>query len=304
MSPGLVRDWKGMGVPFSRPDTFYTSAAPLLGGSASRVARAVLVPMGHIYATEDFGYLKLDLAAEEARVRAENDHVAAEAARFGARATALCSAPVLRPYAMRELARCAQHPAVGGIKVHIASSGVDLRDASHREAMRRVTAWAAAQKLPLLLHLDPQRRGHDSSHVERFLDEVIAPFPSLTVIIAHLGGSGGYGRWTQQVFAAAQRSVQKMNRGPNDAGVFFDVSAVLLERSSEGVPATTPADATRLAEDLRRAGLDRVVFGSDWPVFEPELTLSALNRLLNLSTAERARLASKAVEPFFARRRN
>jgi predicted TIM-barrel fold metal-dependent hydrolase len=35
------------------------------------------------------------------------------------------------------------------------------------------------------------------------------------------------------------------------------------------VPATTPAQAAALAVDLRRAGLDRLLFGSDYPVFDP-----------------------------------
>jgi hypothetical protein len=97
LSPGLLRDWKSLGVNFSRPDSMYVSAASLLGnpaatgsGPTARLAGAVLLPMAHLYGRSDIrGPLRLTLAAEQAAVQRENDHVAAEAARYPGRAIAL-----------------------------------------------------------------------------------------------------------------------------------------------------------------------------------------------------------------------
>jgi predicted TIM-barrel fold metal-dependent hydrolase len=255
--------------------------------------------MGHIYATEDFESLRLSPSQEEARVAGENDHVAREASRWGSRAVALCSVPVLRPYALRELERCRRHPAVRGVKVHVASSGVDLREPQHRATMGAIAAWAAAERLPMLLHLDPQRRGHDSTHVEQFVYELLSGNPTLTVVVAHAGGSGGYGSWVRQVLHAAHRADARVSRGDAPGALYFDLSAVVLERASEGVAPTSDSARALLAADVRRIGLERFVFGSDWPVFGPGETIASLQRALGLTDATAASWGERGLAVFF-----
>ncbi len=300
MSPSLVADWKSLGVPFSRPDSHYTRVGSLFRGPTP-LGAAVLVPMGHLYGTDDFRQaLRLSVEEEEARVGRENDYVAAEALRHGGKAVGLCTVPALRPYARRELERCALQPGIGGVKWHLASSGVDLRDRGHLEALRDLARWAEARQLPVLLHLDPQRRGTDSSHVLGFLRTVLEPHPRLTVVIAHLGGSGGYGPWTRTVF----RTVSRWRAAsPNRSNLHFDLSAVLLERESEGVPATTAVEAAQLAADLREAGWAGVVFGSDFPVFDPGRGQQHLRERLRLADDEAARIVAGVPQFFAARKR-
>lgn len=273
LSPGLVADWKGLGVPFSRPDSVYISPAALLEGDSASLGRAVLVPMAHLYGMGEFrGALKLSVADEEARVRAENDHVAGQAARYPARAVALCAVGVLRPYADRELARCRDSLGVAGWKFHLAASEMDLTDTTQLARLRDLFGQAAAAGLPVLLHFDPQRRGLEVEHVRRFIDQVVAPHPGLELYLAHLGGSGGYGPWTRSVFGAFREWMLTVPDRP----VYVELSAVILERASEGVPATTDEEAALLADDLRALGLHRVVFGSDYPVFDPGRYVSVL----------------------------
>lgn len=283
MSPDLVRDWKSLGVPFSRPDAHYTRVEPLLGGESSPLAGAVLVPMGHLYGHPEFREaLRLDEAAEEQRVARENDYVTAEAARWPGRAVGLCSVPALRSYARREFDRCRQRPGAGGLKLHLATSGVDLRNPGHLTTVAALVGLAADHELPLLVHLDTQQRGTDSTHVEAFLREVLEPHPQLTVVIAHLGGSGGYGRWTRQVARVVQRWLDAGGSGARPS-VYLDVSAALLERESEGVPATTDEELAMMAEDLN-GRLDLLVFGSDYPVFDPAGSAAAFRRRLSLES--------------------
>ena len=286
LSPQLVADWKALGVPFSRPDSVYTSAGALLAVPHPGARRAVLVPMGHLYGRQAFrDELGLSPAEEQRRVRHENDHVAAEAARHAGRALALCSVPPLRPYARDELRRCRDSLGSAGIKLHLGSAGADLRQRATVDSIGHLLGWAAGSGLPVLLHVDPQRRGHDTTHMRQFIERAIAPHGELVVVVAHLGGSGGYGEWPRSVFQAfAAWNARQV--GDGHAQVYFDLSAVWLDEESEGVPASTPAQGRQLADDLRRAGLDRVVLGSDYPVFDPRHTAASLRAHVPLASAE------------------
>lgn len=285
----ILRDWRAAGATFSRPDEAYKTAQRVLGApgeppGGTFVSHAVLVSMAHLYGSEELFGLKLSVEEERVRVARENDHVAREAARYPGRAAAFCSAPVLRGHAREELERCHRVLRCAGIKIHVASSGVDLRKAADLDELAKIAAWAEKEGLLVLLHLDPQRRGTTVADVERFAETVLRPHPRLTVIVAHLGGSGGYGRWTRSVFRTLTGWMQRA--GESRANLLFDISAVLLEEASEGVPAITPEDAATLGADLRAAGLDLVVFGSDSPVFDSQRTAEALTRLAGLSVPE------------------
>ncbi len=303
MSEALVADWRAMGARFSRPDAAYTSPERVLGESSATafppIHRAVLVPMGHLYGHQEFRQgLALSLADERSRVARENDHVARQAARFPGRAVALCSVPALRAYALEELSRCRHELASAGVKLHLASSEVDLRDESHLDRIGEIATWAEARGMPLLLHLDTQLRGTEVRDVERFAERVLKSRPRLTVVVAHLGGSGGYGPWTRSVFLALGGWLDRSAAaGEPRENVFFDLSAVILEEESEGVPATTPSEVAQLAADLRASGLRRLVFGSDYPVFDPRRVASVLSDRVGLSVEEVAGLLARS--PFF-----
>lgn len=277
LSPALVRDWKSLGVPFSKADTAYTSVAHTLSvlgaGSPGDTAafRAVLLPMAHLYGQADFRQaLGLTEAEEYARVRHENDYVARQAAAFPGRVAAFCGVDILRPYAWTEIRRCRGQLESAGMKIHLASAGVDLRDDAHLDRLARLTGWAASGQVPLLLHFDPQDRGLEAADVRRFINRVLQPQPQLTVVIAHLGGSGGYGGWTRTVYRTfSEWLAAEVAAGRPRAGYYFDLSAVLLEEETEGVPASSRADREALGRDLARTGLQRILFGSDYPVFDP-----------------------------------
>ena len=291
LGPDLLRDWKSLGVPFSRPDDMYLSAAGLLApraGAAPTLDGVALVSMAHLYGRSGFrGELALPLDEEQARVARENDHVAREAAKTPGRALAFCSVAVMRPYAEAELDRCHHELHSAGIKIHLAASEVEITDPVHRAAVGRILARAEERGLPVLLHLDPQRRGLVAADIIHFLNTVLTPRRDLTLIVAHLGGSGGYGPWTRQVFLALlDWLAERQAAGDPRPRIFFDTSAVILETESEGVPPTTPEQAATLAQDLRRTDFDRLVLGSDYPVFEPVRTLELLLERAGLTAAE------------------
>lgn len=305
LGPDVMRDWRALGVTFSRADSIYTSPGTLLRVRPDTSASAVLVPMAHLYGNAEFvGGLGIDDATVRERVRRENAHVAAEAARFPGRAIALCSVPALAAWAPEEFRWCADTLRVSGLKLHLASSMVDLRNEAHLDALARIAGFAASRSLPILLHVDPQRRGLDAPDIERLASRMFEPHPELAVVIAHLGGSGGYGPWTRRVFATLlewRRATEAREGRPRR--LHFELSAVVLERESEGVPATTPEERALLAADLRAMRFDRVLLGSDHPVFDPVRGLEVLRDLVGLSDEEVARVA-RPVDAIFVDRRD
>jgi predicted TIM-barrel fold metal-dependent hydrolase len=297
LGPDLLRDWKALGAPFSRRDEVYLSAAGLLGAEGAQPAAVegvALVSMAHMYGRSAFrAEMNLSLEKERARVVRENDHVAREAARAPGRALAFCSVAALRPYAEAELDRCHLELKAAGVKLHLAASDVDLTDATHLAAISRILARAEERGQAVLLHVDPQRRGLVAADIARFARTVLEPRSGLTLIVAHLGGSGGYGPWTRQVFTTLVDWLdERRATGDPRPRVFFDTSAVVLEEESEGVPPTTPEEATALGRDLRRAGLGRIVLGSDYPVFDPRRTLALLAERAGLTREEIATIAA------------
>ena len=287
LGPDIVRDWKSVGVTFSRPDSIYLSVASLLTRHGDSLAAVTLVPMSHLYANPEFvSALAIDSAEVHRRVRRENAWVAAEAARYPGKATALCSVPVLASWALAELAWCRDSLRVAGVKIHVASSQVDLRDSAHLDRLAEIASFVSVHDLPVLMHVDPQRRGHDSTHIRALADRVFAPHPGLVVIIAHLGGSGGYGPWTRTVYRTLRQWLRETERDTPARRVYFELSAVAIEEASEGVSPMTADEAVLLREDLRRDGFDRVLFGSDYPVFDPIQGVRALSKIVGLTPEE------------------
>ena len=302
LGPTLVADWKALGAEFSRPDAAYASADALLAsaaGSVSDLTGAWLVPMAHLYGNEEFRLgLGLSEEEEERRAHAENLHVAREAARRPGTTGALVSVDPLRPWALRELERMRHEPGVIGAKVHLACAGFDFTDPEHLTRLERVVAWVEQADQVLLLHLDPQRRGTETDDVRRLLERVLGPHRDATVVIAHLGGSGGFGPWTQAVLATLTTWLDDEAAGGHPRpGVLVDLSAVPMIRESEGVPPTSEEELAALAPALRRLGLERVLFGSDFPVFDPREHARFLRERSGLGEAELAPILARRLRP-------
>jgi len=304
LGPDVLRDWRAVGVTFSRPASTYSSVSAWLASRAldtTHLDAMVLVPMAQLYGSAEFvDALGIDAATVRERVARENDHVAQQAARHPDRTVALCAVPALSDFARDELARCLTHPSTTGVKLHLAASGVDLRDTTHIARVATLLAFADSVASPVLLHLDTQQRGTEVTHVRQFLDRALGPVPALPVVIAHAGGSGGYGAWTQSVFrtiVAWRDSVDAHERTPRP--LYVDLSAVLLDVASEGVPPTTADERAALRTDVRAAGLDRVVFGSDAPVFHPLASADAQREALALTDLEARELFTRRLPRLF-----
>ena len=215
------------------------------------VRRAVVLSSAYF-----FGSAFLPSAAdEEARVRAENDWVGAQAARFPDRLVAFCGVNPLKAYAAEEVRRCGDDPSLSGVKLHFANSGVDVLNVEHVAALRRVLRAANENRLPIVAHVWVPGRAYGAQHSRIFLEQLLPEVPDVTVQIAHLTGTGpGYAESTDAALGVFTEAISAGDQRTRN--LYFDVA-------SNVVPGQSPETRARIAARLRAIGMSRVLFGSD-----------------------------------------
>jgi len=150
-----------------------------------------------------------------------------------------------------------------GIKIHPDIQGFQI-DAPH--VLKMISSITG--RLPLLIHTGDHR--YDNSGPKR-MNHVMELFPDLIAICAHLGG---YSEWEN---AAASPL-------PNNPHVFVDSSSTLFAVKPE-----------RAAEIIRLYGVDKVMFGTDYPMWCPYEELERFNAL-PLTNEERELILHKNAE--------
>ena len=128
---------------------------------------------------------------------------------------------------------------------------------------------AASGRMPILFHAGDRRFGYSNpSRIAAVADR----FPDLAIIAAHFGG---YSEWED-----AERLLYRR-------GIYFDTSSSLFA-----------LDPARAAEMIRAAGVEKFLFGSDFPMWGHEGEFARFMRL-PLSDGERAAiLAGNALRLF------
>ena len=219
---------------------------------AAGIRRALVLALGY-----SWGNPSRNVENEYERVKAENDWVAEQVARYPDRLRAFCSFNPLKDYALGELARCGENPNLrAGLKLHIANARADYHDAQHRERLREVFRAANARRIPIVVHMRASisgrlRYGRDEARI--FLDSILPAAPDIPVQIAHLAGAGGYDATTDSALSVFVDAVAR--RDPRAQQLWFDVTTVARD--------ATDADAKLNAARIQQLGVNRILFGSD-----------------------------------------
>jgi predicted TIM-barrel fold metal-dependent hydrolase len=207
---------------------------------------------------------------EQAKVRAENDWVAAQVARYPDRLVGFCSLNPLKEYALAELERCTRLPGIVGLKMHFTTSFVDLRDPRHVERLRAVFRAANARRFPVVVHMRTMDPAYGRRDAEVFLRELLPEAPDIPVQIAHLAGWGEFVDATDQALAVFAEAIAAGDR--RTANLLFDLSGV--------VNVGTYPEATRqlIVRRMRQIGMQRLLFAVDGLV-DPRLAWRNLQAL-------------------------
>jgi predicted TIM-barrel fold metal-dependent hydrolase len=262
---------------------------PLLDSAGIR--RAVVLSVAYMY-----GSPRRTVENEYAKVRAENDWTAAQAARYPDRLIAFCGFNPLKDYALEELARCAADRRFGrGIKLHFGNSDVQLDEPAHVERLRQVFRAANEHGMAIVVHMRAsisRKRPYGAAQARIFLEQLLPLAADVPVQIAHLAGTGpGYDDPPADSAMAVLADAVRGNRYARR--LWFDVAGVVDAEIS-------PMHAALVARRIRQVGIERVLYGSDGAVGEnlrPRQSWAAF-RGLSLTDDEIARIADN-VAPYF-----
>lgn len=208
---------------------FSPNIAALLGRSSAGVSardlvvlldsagirHALLLSVAYI-----FGSPARTVDDEYAKVRAENNWTAAQAAEFPDRLRAFCSFNPLKAYALEELDRCAHTPGLShGIKLHFGNSDVQLDNPDHVERLKQVFRAANDHHLAIVVHLRAsvsQKRPYGAAQARVFVDQLLPIVPNIDVQVAHLAGTGpGYDHSHSREADRAVDAGESWIRGPD-----------------------------------------------------------------------------------------
>lgn len=230
---------------------------------------------------------------EYAKVRAENDWTAEQAAQYPDRLTALCGVNPLEDYALEELARCAKDPRLNaGVKLHFGNSDVQLENPAHAEQMRRFFKAANDYGMAIVVHMRAsisKKRPYGAAQARVFLEQLLPAAPDVPVQVAHLASSGpGYDDpLGHEAIAVLAQAVAEDE--PRTRRLLFDVASNVARDSSA-------ADEALIVKLIRQIGPDRILYGSDAPVRDNPRPREgwALFRRLPLTDDEFERIAKNA----------
>ena len=211
-------------------------------------------------------------------MKAENDWTARQVAEFPGRLRAFCAVDPLKPYALAEIARCAQDPYLhGGLKLHFGNSDVDLDNPGHVAQLRRIFQSVDEHGMAIAVHMRSsvtRNRPYGAAEARVFLNQVLPTAPHVTVQIAHLAGAGGYD--DPGVDSALSVFIDAIKvQDARMAHVYFDISGVAgvgQWESKKGL----------IAARIRQVGVGRILWGSDGAFgggLTPEQALRAYRQL-------------------------
>jgi predicted TIM-barrel fold metal-dependent hydrolase len=233
---------------------------------AAHVSKGVILSSAYLYGLHS---LHLPPSEEAKDIRLENAFTAAEVSKYPKRLLGFLSVNPLQNSALDELRDWAAKSQFVGLKLHFRASAVNIRSAADRRRIRRVLAAAAKEHLAIVIHLGGG--DFDAPDAELFITDVLPSAGDSWVQIAHAGGGlpRHDGNDLRVLRTFANHIVQN---DPSTRRVFFDLSYV-------PGPKEPSADVTELAKEIRRIGISRFLFGSDFNVLTSTQEIANLPKL-------------------------
>jgi len=230
------------------------------------VAKGVILSCAYLYGLPSL-HLSPPKIAE--RTRRENEFTADQISKYPARLVGFLSVNPLQDSAIDEIRHWKGSRLLIGLKLHFTASAVNVRSAPQRAKVGRVLAEAAAEHLPIVIHVGGGKFNGDDA--ELFIRDVLPSAGDSWVQIAHAGGGlpreDGNNLHVLTVFA------DHIEKGdPVTRNILFDLSYV-------PGPDESRQDASKITTQLRRIGLKRFLFGSDFNVLTPRQEIDNLGKL-------------------------
>ncbi|MBN8589011.1 MAG: amidohydrolase family protein [Rhodothermia bacterium] len=280
MSPQLIALWKSMGIPFSKVEPYYSNIDTIF--NATKVQSISLVSMSYVYSSEEFGGNSGNI---EEKVKSENNYLASVKLKYSNKVKTFYGIDPLQEFALSEIKRCHNELKLDGIKLHHNASQVYLTESVHLKKVKAIFEYASNNRIPILMHFDNAHPKFGKTDVKILADSVLAGLEYVNLQIAHFGTSGGFNQKTKETLDAFIELFQS-NHPITKHSITFDISAVCLDKDAEGVSKLTNKGFDELAVYTRRLGFDRIVFGTDYPLYRSDEYLNVLINKLKLTEDE------------------
>jgi predicted TIM-barrel fold metal-dependent hydrolase len=280
MSPQLIALWKEMGIPFAQEEQFYSDIDTILRATGAKSVS--LVSMAYVYSSGEFGGGAKN--AEE-KTQSENDYIARAKLKYPKKIKAYYGIDPLSDFALSEIKRCHKKLKLDGIKLHHNASQVYLTEPEHLTKVKTIFQYASDNKIPVLMHFDNSHPKFGRADVKILADSVLINLDYVNLQIAHFGTSGGFSQKTKSVLESFIELFQS-NHPVSKHKITFDISGVCLDKEAEGVAQLTENEFAELAVFCRKLGFNRIVFGTDYPLYRSTEYLDILKTKLKLTESE------------------
>ena len=249
-------------LPSNHPPAVYASDA-VSALDEAHVSKGIILSCAYLYGLPSLHLTSREIAE---RTRRENEFTAAEVAKYPTRLVGFLSVNPLQNSAIEEIRHWRGSHVLIGLKLHFTASAVHIRSAAKRRQVARVLAEAALEHIPIVIHIGGGKV--DASDAELFIRDVLPSAGESWVQIAHAGGGlplhDGDHVGVLRTFAD---HIVRDDRATRH--VLFDLSFV---------PAPGE-DAAPLTQQIRRIGIKRFLFGSDFNVLTLPEEIKNLDRL-------------------------
>lgn len=222
-------------------------------------------------------------------VQAENDRVAQSISTYPEKLIGFFSVNPLSDSSLVEIERNAAKEEFAGLKLQLANSKIDFRNEAHVSRLAEVFKKANSLEIGIVVHLRTQDKPYGKKDAKVFINDILSKAPDVPVQIAHLAGWGGYDTHTDQALSVFAKHISNNKLRDN---IYFDLSAVIRPARSSNIDSTRNNDwypknrYERVTEQLRKIGLDRVLFATDWPDWSPAEYKSDIIKKLKLTKKE------------------
>jgi predicted TIM-barrel fold metal-dependent hydrolase len=240
---------------------------------AAGIQRAVVLSVAYSFSNPN----KPSIPNEYAHVAAENDWTSAQVAGYPDRLIGFCSVNPLKPYALKEIARCGEDANLRtGLKLHFGNSDVNVDNPEHLARVRRAFRTANEHHMAITVHMHANidhHRPYGAKEARIFLEQLLPEAPDVTVQIAHLAGGGGYDDpATDEALSVFIRAIERKDQRMKN--VYFDACGITI-------PGMWEDKASLIVERIRQIGTQRILYGSDAATSDnlPKVTLQRWHKL-------------------------
>lgn len=230
----------------------------------AHVAKGVILSCAYLWGLPALHLTFKDIAAN---TRRENEFTAAQVSQYPTRLVGFLSVNPLQTSAIDEIRHWSDSHVLVGLKLHFPASAVHMRGSLERQRVERVFKAAAAQHLPIVIHIGGDE--FDAADAEIFIRSVLPYAGSSWIQIAHAGGGYPLGHHVRVLRTFADHMVHD---DPLTRHVLFDLAYV-------PAPEEDAAAVIALMREVRRIGIERFHFGSDFNVLTPSQEIVYLARL-------------------------